>query len=98
MTTSTFLFIVAILLLAIGVVSVLLLFSGSRFKKTKYKDEFRTRKQVGKQNVGKTKKKNTYRQIAKDKNLSEAKKLKKKINPKVTRSIAKVTKDVRAKD
>lgn len=98
MTEQTFYFVVAILIGAIALVSILLMFSGRRFKRTKYKDEFRTKSQVGKQNVGTMRKKKTYREVVKDKNLSEGNKLSKKMNPRVTRSMTKVTRDVRSKD
>jgi len=98
MSTSDFTSIVMFLVLAILVVGALGTLSKNRFRRTKYKDEFKNKAQIGKHNIGVMKQEKTYREIVKDRNLSEATKLEPRINPKVTRSIAKVTKDVREKD
>ena len=98
MSATNYLLIIVILLLAIGVVAILLLVSNGRFSKTIYKDEFRVKGQIGKQNLGKTKTEKSYREIAKTRDLAEAKKLESKMNPKVTHSFVVATKDVRDSD
>lgn len=98
MSTTSFINIIIILTIAIVVVAFLGSVSESRFVKTTHKDKFRNKKQIGKQNIGKMQEEKTYREIAKKRQLEEAKKLSTKMNPKVTRSLAVVTKEVREKD
>lgn len=98
MSITDFKSIVYILIIAIIVLAVLGSMSKNRFRRTVYKDEFRNKKQVGKSNIGQLKQEKTYREIVKERNLEEAKNLDHRINPKVTGSIAKVSKDVRNKD
>lgn len=87
------------LIIAMLVVIVVLLLlhsmTGNRVTKTKKRDKFRNSSQIGKQNLGKTAKGKSYSELAKDRNLAEAKKIKKKVNPVVTTSISNTTKDIR---
>lgn len=98
MSTSQFLDIILMLLGAIIVVGVLGTLTQSRFTKTKKKDEFRNKNQIGKQNLGKLKQKQTYKEIAKSRNLEEAKNFEPRLNPKVTKSLSVTTKDMRSKN
>lgn len=98
MNSTYFIDIVIILIIAIIVVAFLGSLSKSRFVKTTHKDQFRNKKQIGKQNLGKMRDEKTYREIAKQRQLEEARKLSTKMNPKVTRSLAVVTKEVREKE
>lgn len=98
MSTTSFINIIILLMIAIIVVAFLGSLSKSRFVKTTHKDQFRNKKQIGKQNLGNMRDQKTYREIAKQRQLEEAKKLSTKLNPKVTRSLAVVTKEVREKD
>lgn len=98
MSITDFKSIVYLLVLGIVILAVLGSLSKNRFRRTVYKDEFRSKKQVGKSNIGKIKQEKTYREIVKERNLEEAKNLDHRINPKVTGSIAKVSKDVRNRE
>lgn len=95
MTFTLFTEIVVILIIAIIVLYLLSLVSGSGFLKTVFKDEFRSRSEIGNQNLGKTKQVKKYREIAKSRGLDEAKKLSTPLNPKVTTSISNTTKTIR---
>lgn len=98
MNTDNLMSVIVFLVIGIVVLAVLGSMTSSRFMRTTNQDQFRNKKQIGNQNLGKIKEEKTYRQIAKSQNLEEAKLLEKKLNPKVTRSIAVVTKDVRKKE
>lgn len=98
MNSLNFVDIVIYLVLAIAVVAILGSLSKSRFTRTVFKDEFRNKNQIGKQNLGKLKKEQAYREIAKVRQLEEAKHLEAKLNPKVTHSLVVATKDVRKKE
>ncbi|MFF2798103.1 hypothetical protein [Lysinibacillus xylanilyticus] len=98
MSTLNFVDIIVFLAIGIAVLAVLGSLSKSRFVKTVHKDQFRNKKQIGKQNLGKLKEQKTYQQVAKERQLEEAKKLEPKMNPEVTHSLAVVTKDVRERE
>jgi hypothetical protein len=88
MSSDTFLYIVLVLVAIIGVLYfTLTLMKGSRRAANK-KDTFRTKREIGAENVGEVTRDLSYREIAKIRNLPEARKIKKRPNPDVTKHIS----------
>lgn len=98
MISTNLIDIVVYLVIGIIIIAALGSLSKSRFVRTTHKDQFRNRNQIGKQNLGKLKEQQSYRQIAKHRQLEETKNLEPKMNPKVTKSLAVVSKDIREKE
>lgn len=98
MTKDNFIEIVLILIIAIIVVGILGTLLSSRFTRTIFRDEFRSKNEIGKQNLGQVRKEKTYREIAKHRQLDEARLMEAKLNPKVTHAVASAAEDVRKKD
>ena len=87
--------IVVLLLISIVVLYLVSLIPGSTWLRKVFKDEFKSRSEIGNQNIGKTKKKLEYREIAKNRKLEEVKNLQVPVNPKVTTSISNTSRVVK---
>lgn len=88
MSSETFVFIVLALVVLIGVLYfALTLMKGSKRSAIK-KDTFRNKREIGTENLGEVTRDLSYREIAKLRNLPEARKIKKRPNPDVTKHIS----------
>lgn len=88
MSSDTFVYAVSVIGIIIAVLCLaLLVLQGGKKRATK-KDTFRSKKEIGAENVGEFTRDISYKELAKIRNLPEAKKLKRRPNPDVTKHIS----------